>query len=131
MFNQYGKHLEQATAAQVHAITWGEQENNQPPNPESSGEDGLGESNTDDQAQAPTQGLPQPNSNLLLFRPQSDPQGSMLKCTTNEEGNEHGNYVWNWKKPGGGPPWRDNEEGSISVVNKTYLLQNIYTINIK
>src|SRR5258708_1614507 len=54
MFNQYGKHLEQATAAQVHAITWGEQENNQPPNPESSGDDGLVESNTDDQSQLST-----------------------------------------------------------------------------
>ena len=35
------------------------------------------------------------------------------------------------EKPGGGPPWQDDEEGSLSTIDKTYLLWNVYTINIK
>ncbi len=112
-------------------IARGERENNQPPDPDPSGEDGLGQLNADDEARAPAQGLPQPDSNLILLRPWSDPQGSILKRTADEEGNEHGDYAWNWRKPGGGPPWKDDEEASLSIVDKTYLLRNVYTVNIK
>ena len=108
----------------------GEQECNQPPRPEPFGEDELGQSNADAQAWPPTQVLPQSNPNLLSLRPHSDPQGSVLKHTSDEEGNEHGDYAWNWKKPGGGLPWQDDEEATLSTIDKTYLLQNI-TLNIK
>ena len=32
---------------------------------------------------------------------------------------------------GGGPPWRDVDEGSVSVARKTHLLQNVYLTNLK
>ena len=130
-YNRFGERLEQAAATRARAIARGERERNQPPGPEPFGEDEPGQSNTDDQARPPAQVLPQSNPNPLSLGSRSDPQGSALKRTGDEEGNERGDYAWNWKKLGGGPPWRDDEEATLSTVDKTYLLRNVYTVNIK
>ncbi len=91
----------------------------------------IGEPNADDQAWPPTQPLSQLNLNLLPLKSHSESLRGLLKHISEEEGTEWGKYAWNWKKPGGGPPWWDVDEASLPVVEKTYLLHNIYTANIK
>ncbi len=131
-FNMYGGRLEQAAGIQMGAITQGEHGHPQAPDePEHSREDGFREPNADGQAQPPTQAQSQSNSIFLPLKSHSESLGGLLKHISEEEGTEHGKYAWNWKKPGGGPPWQDIEEASLPVVEKTYLLRNVYTSNIK
>src|SRR5258705_10135493 len=59
-FNMYGGPLEEAFVAQMQAIAQGGQELNHPLGLDPPGEDGPGEPNSDGEAWAPTEDLPQP-----------------------------------------------------------------------
>src|SRR5258708_26051755 len=97
-----------------------------------SGEDGAQESDVDDEVGAPIEDLPGPGPRgILTLRPRQEGWGAILKWTSNDEGNDRGDYAWNWDKPGGGPPWQDIEGAILLVAEKTHLLQNTYIINIK
>ena len=109
-YNLYREELEQVLAAaeQAHAISQGKRE--------------LG---------TPLENANEPNLNLLFgLKPNSEQQGGSLKRISEEESPDRGEYAWNWKKPGGGPPWRDVDEKLLSDADKTHLLRNAYTTNI-
>ena len=114
-------------------ITWGSRGHNHPPaGPDPLGEDGSGEPDADGEAQAPIQNLAQLNpSNEFPLKPRQQQQGRVLKQTSDDEGNDQGDYAWNWHKPRGGPPWWDLDEGTLSTARKTHLLQNTYLTNTK
>ena len=57
--------------------------------------------------------------------------GSSLKRIGEEEGTKQGEYAWNWDKPGGGVPWKDDDKDLLSTSDKTHLLRNAYAANIK
>ncbi len=117
----------------MQAITQGGQELNQPPpRPDSPGEDGPGEPDIDGKTQAPNQDFPQFDPpNLFPLQPRCEKESGVLRQTSNDKGNDWGDFAWNWHRPGGGPPWWDLDEGTLSVARKTHLLQNTYLTNIK
>ena len=132
-YDRYGGRLEESYATRTRAIARGSREPNRAPvEPDPFGENGAGEPNTDGETRAPIQNpLPSIPSNALPFQPRPEGQGSLLKRTTDDEGNDRGDYAWNWSKPGGRLPWRDLDKGSVSTARKTHLLQNVYLTNIK
>src|SRR5258708_472994 len=132
-YDRYGGRLEESYGACTRAIARGSRDPNRASlEPDPLGEDGVGEPNVDDEARAPAQN---PCHSVPSHVPRPPPkhgeQGGILKRTTDDEGNNRGDYAWNWDKPGGGPLWHDLDEGSLSVARKTHLLQNVYLTNIK
>src|SRR5258708_6765698 len=106
-YDRYGGCLEESYGAHMQAIAQGSWEPNHASlEPDPLGEDGVGEPNIDDEAQAPAQdpccSIP---SHAPRLPPKHGEQGGILKQTTDNEGNNQRDYTWNWDTPGGGPPW--------------------------
>ena len=103
-YDRYGGCLEECHADHTRAIARGDRGPTRVPlGPDSLGENGAGESIADGEARAPAQSpLQVIPSNVLPVQPRHDGQGGILKRTTDDEGNDWGDYAWNWRKPGGG-----------------------------
>jgi hypothetical protein len=106
-YDRYGGRLEESYANQTRATARGDRGPNRLPlGPDSPGENGAGEPTANGEARAPAQNpLQAIPRNPSPVQPRHDGQGGILKRTTDDEGNDRGDYAWNWGKPGGGPPW--------------------------
>ena len=129
----YGGRLEQAATARVQAIAWGSRlEPEQDRTVDAAPEDGIREPNPDGATGPTVEASANPNPNYLFtLQSGAGQQNSSLKRIGEEEGTERGEYAWNWDKPGGGAPWKDDDKDLLSTSDKTHLLRNAYAANIK
>src|SRR5260221_11932053 len=109
----------------MRAIVQGECAPNPPGGADTPGEDGAQEPDIDDEAQAPVEiplgAIPR---DALALRPRCEGPATVLKQTSDDEGQDHGDYAWNWEKPRGEPPAGDVDDTMLSTAEKTHLLQN-------
>ncbi len=105
-YRMYGQWLEEVYSARMRAVAQGERAPNPPRGADAPGEDGAREPDVDDEVGAPVEDCLRPSPwDILALRPRQGGWGTVLKQTSDDEGNDHGDFTWNWDKPRGGPPW--------------------------